>query len=88
MKNWRLSGRKSATNFSLPRDPKDAPYVDLAVASNAGYLVSRDKDLLELMQDEAFRRRFPNLKILEPVSFLREIARLADEEPPKSREAD
>ena len=68
-------------DFSLPRDPKDAPYVNLAIAANAPYLVSRDKDLLDLMQDETFRGQFPNLIILDPVSFLRAMARLASEEP-------
>src|SRR5262249_18924040 len=34
--------------FSLPRDPKDEPYLNLAVAGRAKYLVSRDKDILSL----------------------------------------
>jgi putative PIN family toxin of toxin-antitoxin system len=56
--------------FSLPRDPDDAVYVDLALASNAGYLVSRDKDLLDLMNDSAFCKQYPNLTVLDPVQFL------------------
>ena len=59
---------------ALPRDPKDEPYVNLAVATGAKYLVSRDLDLLDLMQDDNFRRQYPGLQILDPVSFLREIA--------------
>jgi putative PIN family toxin of toxin-antitoxin system len=46
---------------SCPRDPDDEPYVDLAIATGATYLVSRDKDLLDLMHEPAFRTRFPNL---------------------------
>ena len=59
---------------AVPRDPKDEPYVNLAVAAAAKYLVSRDHDLLDLMEDRSFRERYPGLIILEPVAFLREIA--------------
>src|SRR5437870_6817083 len=37
--------------FSYARDPKDEPYINLAVACGARYLVSRDRDLLDLMED-------------------------------------
>jgi putative PIN family toxin of toxin-antitoxin system len=67
--------------FTVERDPKDSLYVNLAVAANANYLISRDKDLLDLMQDESFRRRFPNLTILDPVAFLREMAKSPQEAP-------
>jgi putative PIN family toxin of toxin-antitoxin system len=56
--------------FSHPRDPKDERYVNLAVDASARFLVSRDRDLLDLMQDEPFRKRFPDVTILEPVAFL------------------
>lgn len=63
----------------LPRDPEDEPYLNLAIAAGARYLVTRDRDLLDLMdrsrpEGEAFRARFPDLLILDPVSFLRELA--------------
>jgi predicted nucleic acid-binding protein len=57
--------------FSYPRDPDDEPHVDLAVAVGATYLVSRDTNLLELMDDPDFRARFPSLTILDPVALLR-----------------
>lgn len=59
--------------FSLPRDPKDEPYIDLAVAAQARYLVSRDNDLLDLMSDAAFRQQFPDLTVIDPVALLREL---------------
>jgi putative PIN family toxin of toxin-antitoxin system len=60
--------------FTLARDPKDEPYIDLALAAKARYLVSRDNDLLDLMEDEGFRRQYPNLAIIDPVTLLRELA--------------
>jgi putative PIN family toxin of toxin-antitoxin system len=61
--------------FSYPRDPDDEPYLNLAIAAGARHLVSRDKDLLDLMNDTDFRSRFPDLTILDPVAFLHELAR-------------
>jgi len=61
--------------MALDRDPKDEPYLNLALAAQANYLVSRDLDLLDLMKDQGFRQRHPNLLILDPVAFLKEIAR-------------
>ena len=57
--------------FRLERDPKDERYINLALASKASYLVTWDKDLLDLMNDEGFRRQFPQLTILEPPALLR-----------------
>ena len=64
--------------FSYPRDPDDEPYINLAVAAGADYIVTRDNDLLDLMTaytDEAkeFRQRFRPLRVVDPVAFLREI---------------
>jgi uncharacterized protein len=60
--------------FSLPRDPKDEPYLNVAIAANAEFLVSRDRDLLDLMKDAAFRQQFPGLTILDPAAFLQVMA--------------
>jgi putative PIN family toxin of toxin-antitoxin system len=54
------------------RDPKDLPYLNLGIAANVGYIVSWDKDLLDLMKDESFLVRHPSLHILNPVAFLAE----------------
>lgn len=56
------------------RDPKDEKYLNLAIAANAQYLVTRDNDLLDLMKDESFRTAYPNLEILEPAAFLQLLA--------------
>jgi putative PIN family toxin of toxin-antitoxin system len=65
--------------FNYPRARQDEPYVDLAVAAHADYIVSRDKDLLSLATDysvlaKQFRQRFPRLSIVNPVEFLRRTA--------------
>jgi putative PIN family toxin of toxin-antitoxin system len=73
--------------FSYARDPKDEPYVNLAAAAGARYLVTRDKDLLDLMDESTpegrdFRHRFPGLTILDPPAFFRAFASKADDTPP------
>jgi putative PIN family toxin of toxin-antitoxin system len=65
--------------YSHPFDPKDSHYVNLAVATGSELIVSRDRHLLLLMDANRpegidFRRRFPNLKICDPVALLLEIA--------------
>jgi putative PIN family toxin of toxin-antitoxin system len=59
--------------FILARDSDDEPYMDLAVAVNADYVVTRDKDMLDLMHDESFRSQFPHLTIIDPVAFLQTL---------------
>ncbi|HQU85990.1 MAG TPA: putative toxin-antitoxin system toxin component, PIN family [Pyrinomonadaceae bacterium] len=61
--------------FKFERDPKDEIIINLAVASEAEYIVSRDKDLLDLMSGftddcKEFRQRFRPLKVVEPLEFL------------------
>jgi putative PIN family toxin of toxin-antitoxin system len=56
--------------FELDRDPDDALLVDLSIATDADFLVSRDNDLLELSNDENFVAKYPNLKIVDPYEFL------------------
>lgn len=63
----------------FPRDPKDEPYLDLAVGSNAQYLITRDsKHLLTFAREETpealtFRSRYPMFRIIDPPTFLHEM---------------
>lgn len=62
-------------HFEYPRDPKDEPYINLAASSNAHYIVSRDKDLLDLMTSydkvsKEFRQRFRPLKVVDTKAFI------------------
>jgi len=72
--------RRVPEKFRYERDPEDEPYINLAAAVGADYIVSRDKDLLSLMtgttvECKEFRRRFRPLKVIEPLDFLREFTR-------------
>lgn len=57
------------TGFPM-RDPDDAAYLNLAVAAGASHLVTRDKDLLDLMREPTFAAAYPQLQVVDPVSFL------------------
>lgn len=59
--------------FSLRRDPKDEPYVNLAIDTAASFIVSWDADLLDLMKDEGFRQSYPRIAVFDPVVFLRQV---------------
>jgi uncharacterized protein len=61
--------------FKFERDPKDEIIINLALACNADYVVTRDKDLLDLMTDvsaegKEFRQKTRPLKIVEPLEFV------------------
>jgi uncharacterized protein len=61
--------------LDFARDHKDEPYINLAAAAKADYLVSRDKDLLSLMTGHSpeckqFRQKTHPLRVLDPVTFL------------------
>jgi uncharacterized protein len=55
------------------RDPDDLPYLNLAVFANAAYIVSRDKDMLALMSDSTFTATWPQMQVVDPVTFLKVV---------------
>jgi putative PIN family toxin of toxin-antitoxin system len=64
--------------FEHPIDPRDGPYIDLAVAAGAHVITSRDKHLLNLVNPAKpwsadFRARFPWLRVIPPEVFLQEL---------------
>ncbi len=67
--------------FTYARDPHDEPYINLAISIGAAYLVSRDKDLLDLNADPDFGKQFPKLRVLDPVAFLREVTNQPEDGP-------
>jgi putative PIN family toxin of toxin-antitoxin system len=64
--------------FILKRDPKDSKYLNLAIAARAPFIVTLDRDLLDLMNPQStegqdFRTRYPDIQILIPAAFLAAI---------------
>ena len=69
---------KIKSHYDYPRDPDDEPYLNLAIEAGADFLVTRDRDLLDLMrwdreEGRIFQRRFRDLKIVDPAVFLKQI---------------
>ena len=69
--------------FVHPRDPDDEHYVNLALAAGASLIVSRDNDLLDLMNPQKpegrdFLARFSQLLILAPNDLLSLLDRKVD----------
>ncbi len=61
-------------HYVLERDPKDSKYLNLAISAGANYVVTTDRDLLELMDSHGsagqdFRGRFPTVRVVEPAQF-------------------
>jgi putative PIN family toxin of toxin-antitoxin system len=65
--------RRVGVRFSLPRDPKNSPFLELAIAASATHLVTTDQDMLSLVggRDDAskrFRQR-TSTRVLLPEDF-------------------
>lgn len=61
--------------FAFPRDPRDAKFIELAIAGTATHLVALDNDILSLPTartdaGKRFRQRLPGLVILPPSELL------------------
>jgi predicted nucleic acid-binding protein len=72
-----LESHRSVSDKRCQYDPKDEPYINLAIAAEAGYLVSRDSDILDLADASSpdggrLRLQAAHLQVLDPVSFLLE----------------
>jgi putative PIN family toxin of toxin-antitoxin system len=69
--------------FPLPRDPKDEPLIDLAVAGSAEFIVTwNERHLTYLMKRDTpdgreFCGRYPAIRILSPPELLTELDRRA-----------
>lgn len=64
--------------FMFPRDPKDEKYINLAIEAEADFIVSFDKDLLDLMtgidnESKEFRQRFRKIKVVTPHEFIERV---------------
>ena len=59
------------TKFDFARDPRDAKFIELAIAGRATHILTMDADLLSLVtgRTEAarrFRQRLPDIKVVRP----------------------
>lgn len=70
---WAVHVDDVPSTFALPRDPKDEAYLNLAISSKASFLISRDRDLLSLMDDKVFTESYPFLRIIDPAEFLTHV---------------
>ena len=59
--------------YNFTRDPSDEIFLNLAIENSADYVVSRDLDRLDLMDDSDFVTKFPELSIITPVGFLEAV---------------
>jgi putative PIN family toxin of toxin-antitoxin system len=67
--------RSLRVQFDLPRDPRDAKFIELAIAGGASHIISFDGDLLSLPTTRTdagkrFRQRLPHVQVLEPGQFI------------------
>ncbi len=59
------------TEIEVVRDPDDDKIIVAAVEGNADYIVSRDKDLLDLKEYQGMNKFFPSkIKIITPEKFM------------------
>jgi len=62
-------------HFEYPTDPKDEPYINLAIQAEALFLVSWDRHIKRLADPKIeegmrFKERYPRVRILDPQEFL------------------
>lgn len=72
--------RTTRVKFELPRDPRDAMFIELAIAGRATHLVTMDADLLTISTahtdaGKRFRQRLPQIKVQTPQRFIEEWGR-------------
>ncbi len=78
LKNVAIHVENPPELFTLQRDPSDSHYVNLAISTESFLVVSRDKDLLDLMSDRSMdginiRTQYPYFRVLTPPEFLRTL---------------
>jgi putative PIN family toxin of toxin-antitoxin system len=66
--------------FVFERDPRDAKFIELAIAGSATHIISLDNDILSLptAKEDAgkrFRQRLRHTQVLRPAEFLGQFAR-------------
>ncbi len=70
--------------YHHPIDADDSHYVNLALATHSQLIVSRDRDMLRLMnastrEGAEFQRLYPELRVLQPDDLLRSLPARRDD---------
>lgn len=60
---------KSRRKLKICRDRKDNAYLELCLASKADFLITGDRDLLAIPEENLLASGLENLKILTPAEF-------------------
>jgi putative PIN family toxin of toxin-antitoxin system len=73
--------RHVPARFRFPRDPRDEPFIELAITGRATHIISNDADLLSLplgRTDAAkrYRQRLPVTRVMHPGEFAAEFTDL------------
>jgi putative PIN family toxin of toxin-antitoxin system len=63
------------SHFQCEGDPEDDHVINLAIEARAQYIVTRDKDLLDLMTNSEFTSRYMDITVLDPSAFLKQLGR-------------
>ena len=77
--------------FDYPLDPKDEPYIDLAIKAGGVYLVSWDKHIKRLgspknPEGKRFMTEYPEVSVLDPKGFLETYFSTPEEREKRMRE--
>jgi uncharacterized protein len=67
--------RRVESRFAYARDPKDEPFIELAIAGKATHIVTADADLLSLKSGHGeaakrFRQQGPAIEIVDADTFI------------------
>ncbi len=59
--------------LQYPRDPNDEKILNLAIQEEVDFLVTRDKHLLVLRSSSDFKRLYPYMTVVDPLTFIQTI---------------
>ncbi len=64
---------KTTRKLSISGDPKDNSYLEVCLEARADFLITGDRDLLEIPKERLERVGLGNLKMIKPRQFVEDI---------------